>query len=277
MNPLKRSKKVNKNNNSFKLLSGIIFSDELNLISLKQFEFNFESQFNRSGYTVCSELTNRCHDISYLPKTKTFIISDNSFSSLVEQSQSFISDVAVALKIDKNQSIKEIANFFEDKTFLVQQRGLQGNIYKIGTFAQTAGPATMLSRTIIMSKAAGVSGLSLIKAQPLMLIVVPTVGAMFFHGCGALSGNTTVGRTCNTIGNVLNLPMFYCESVYNSYISPLVNRTIGIPTVFNYTKQAMRGPGLDTTEAIKMLSDSQKDSIVKSIKCWVIKKLGGKC
>ena len=71
--------------------------------------------------------------------------------------------------------------------------------------------------------------------------------------------------------------MSYCQSVYNTYGAPLVNRTIGITTVFNYTKQVQRGPSLDHVEIMKMLKDSQKAAIVNSIKCWVIKKLGGKC
>lgn len=132
-----------------------------------------------------------------------------------------------------------------------------------------------------MAKAAGVTGLQIMKAQPIMLIALPTVGGMFFHGCGALIGNNTVGRTCNTIGNVLNIPMSYTELVYNAYIAPFINKTIGLPTVLNYTKQAVRGPGLNGTEAIKLLQDSKKDSIVKGVikgvKCFVIKRLGGSC
>lgn len=32
----------------------------------------------------------------------------------------------------------------------------------------------------------------------------------------------------------------------------------------------MRGPGLDSAEAIKLLRDGQKNSILKSMKCFVI-------
>ena len=152
---------------------------------------------------------------------------------------------------------------------------MQGNLYKVGTFAQTAGSATMVSRTVMMARAAGVTRFKMIKAQHFMLLVLSTVGAMFFCGVGCVIGNNSVGRTCNTIGNVLNLPMSYIEMLYNSYVAPLVNRTIGVPTILNYTKQMMRGPGLDSEEAVKLLYDSQKNSIIKNIKCFVIKRLGG--
>lgn len=71
--------------------------------------------------------------------------------------------------------------------------------------------------------------------------------------------------------------MFFVESVYNTYASPVISRIFGVPTLLNYTKQAMRGPGLDTQEATKLLGDVKKSSIIKHVKCWLIKKLGGNC
>jgi hypothetical protein len=65
--------------------------------------------------------------------------------------------------------------------------------------------------------------------------------------------------------------MYYAESIYNTYASPVINRIFGIPTLLNYTKQARRGPGLDAQEATKMLGDLKKESIIKHMKCWVIK------
>ena len=115
----------------------------------------------------------------------------------------------------------------------------------------------MAARTLTMAKAAGVSGLTLIKAQPLLVIVLPTVGAIFFHGCGAIAGNNR--RGCNTIGigNVLNIPMRFTELTYNTYLGPFVNKTLGIPTILNYTQQAQRGPGLDASEALKLAKDKR--------------------
>jgi hypothetical protein len=68
----------------------------------------------------------------------------------------------------------------------------------------------MLAKTIVMAKAAG---LTVIRARPLLLVVIPAEGAVFFLGCGMIAGNTTLGRTCDTVGNFLNLPMSYTELV----------------------------------------------------------------
>lgn len=211
-------------------------------IELQQFQFNPESQFSSTGYTICSELTKRCHDVDYLPFSRTFVMTDNFFCHLIENTDQFISDVALSLDVSNNEAVSAVSNFFKNRSILVSQSSLPGYIYKIGTYAQTAGSATMVARTVSFAKMAGVSGLKLIQTQPLLLITLPTVGAMFFHGCGSLAGNTTVGRTCNTIGNPLNLPMFYLKSIYNTYGSPVIDRIFGIPTLLNYTKQAQRGP-----------------------------------
>jgi hypothetical protein len=230
---LRNRKKLKKN--SFALVSGAAFSGELSPepINLDTFLCTSISPFDPAGYTICTELLKTCPDISFISNTKTFILTNNSFCQLVEQNQLFIENVRNVLNLDEGQAIHQIAQFFKNKTFLVQQTELQGYLYKVRTFAQTSGSATMVSRTVAIAKAAGVGVISVLRAQPLMLIAIPTVGAMFFHGCGSIAGNNTVGRTFNTIGNILNLPMFYCESVYNSYLAPVINKTIGIPTVLN--------------------------------------------
>ena len=262
--------------NNFVLLSGIVVSSKLDPTELQQFQFNPDSHFSSTGYTICHELSKRCHDIGYLPFSKTFVMTDNSFCQLVKETEEFISDVAVSLDVSNEQAVSAVSNFFKDRSILVSQSGVPGYVYKIGTYLQTAGSATMVARTVSFAKMAGVSGLKIIQTQPLLLITLPTVGAMFFHGCGSLTGNTTIGRTFKTIGNILNLPMSYAELIYNTYASPAITRIFGIPTLLNYTKQANRGPGLDAQEARKLLADVKKDSIIKHMKSWVIKKLGGK-
>jgi len=265
------------NKPNFVLLSGIVVSSKLDPIELQQFQFNPDSDFSSTGYTICHQLSKRCHEIGYLPSSKTFVMTDNSFCQLVEETEELISDIALSLKVSDEQAISAVSNFFKDRSILVSQSGAPGYFYKIGTYLQTAGSATMVARTVSFAKMAGVSGLKILQTQPLLLITLPTVGAMFFHGCGSLAGNTTVGRTFNTIGNTLNLPMSYAELIYNTYASPAIARIFGIPTLLNYTKQASRGPGLDAQEATKLLGGVKKDSVIKHIKCWVIKKLGGKC
>ena len=114
-------------------------SSQLDPIELQQFQFNPDSQFSSTGYTICNELTKHCHDIGYLPFSKTFVMTDNSFCQLIEDTEEFISDVALSLDVSNNQAVSAVSNFFKDRSILVSQSGVPGYVYKIGTYAQTAG------------------------------------------------------------------------------------------------------------------------------------------
>lgn len=121
-----------------------------------------------------------------------------------------------------------------------------------------------------MAKAAGISGFKIIQTQPLMCIAIPIADAIFFHGYAILIGNNYIGQTCQSIANVLNIPILYTEMVYNSYLALVINRIIDIFTVLNYTQQVARGPGLDAQEAIKLLWDSDKSSVLGFVKDRIV-------
>lgn len=138
-------------------MSSVFISTNLKseLVDVSEFLFNSGSQFTQSNYTICSELIKNCADLSYFPNTRTFVITNDSFCNLVNQNEFFINNVSKSLNIDKNQAVNEISEFFRDKTLLVQQTGLQKSIYRVGTFVQTAGSASLTARTLVMAKPLG--------------------------------------------------------------------------------------------------------------------------
>lgn len=232
-----------------------------------------------ANFTICDQLVKNCYDLSYIPKSKTFIMSDGSFCRLVDQQQVFLNNVSQVLNVDSTEAGKQIAKFFEDHQILVQPTGVQGAFYKVATYLQSGGSALLVARTITMAKAAGATGAAVIKTQPMLLVAIPTTGAIFFHGLGMLAGNNTFGRTCDMVGNFFILPMHGFELTYNAYIGPFVNKTVGFPTYLNYTQQVMRGPGFSVSEAQKLLAQGQKNTVVKQtwnvVKNFIIKRLGG--
>lgn len=243
-------------------------------------EYMIKTGFTPSSYTICSELANTCADLTYFSKTDTFVLTDKSFCRMMERSEVFVDNVSKNLNIEPVEAMNEITAFFNDKKILIHPTGWEGTFYKVGGYLQAGGPSIMLMRTSAMAKAAGVTGLDIIRAQPFLVVALPTVGALFFHGCGSLAGDTNiVGRTCNTLGNILNLPMAFTESLYNKYFADPIQRVFGFHTLLNYTKQAKRGPGLDSNEALNFLGigENQKKSILKAAKCFLVEKLGGKC
>ena len=71
-------------------------------------------------------------------------------------------------------------------------------------------------------------------------------------------GPNIIDRTCNSIDNTLKIPMFMCEMIYNAYIAPAILNLTGVPTILNYTKQMRQGPGLNASEAFKILDQAKK-------------------
>lgn len=104
-------------------------------------------------------------------------------------------------------AIEQAQRFFQDKNIIVQADGIQGTMYKVGSYIQSGGSAGLVTQTLAIAKLAGVSGLQILRAQPALVIAIPTTGAMFFYGCGAVFGNTTIGKVCVTTGDVLAAPM----------------------------------------------------------------------
>lgn len=197
-------------------------------------------------------------------------MTDQSFCTLVDNTDLLLHDIATALNIDKG---KAVAKFSDSKHMLVKPSGFEGKLYKVATFMQVAGSATLVAKTISMAKLAGVSELKIIQAQPFLITTLPIVGAMFFHGCGAIAENNTIGRTCTSIGNGLNMLMAYFELFYKTYGAPAIHKVTGIKITFNFTKQISRGPRLDRQEAIKIITSDKTRPIIEAVKDWAIKLL----
>ena len=236
-----------------------------------------EPNLAKVNQTIWDILTQTCEEISYIPETQTLIVSDESFQKLATETDSFINQVSDNLDLSREQTVNYISNFFDDRTLLVQLTGIEGITYQVGMVIEASLPSVFVARTLVIARAAGITRLQIIQAQPIFIIILPTVGGLFFHGVGSLVGNNTIGRTCKSIGNILNIPLYYCEQLYNVYIEPAVNKKIGLATTFNYIQQVMLGSGLTSKEALNLIQQNQKDSLIKIVKCWCIKRLRGKC
>lgn len=118
---------------------------------------------------------------------------------------------------------------------MVQPVGVQGAVYKVGSYLQSAGSAGLVSQTLALAKLAGVSGWGILQAQPALAIAIPTTGAMFFYGCGAIAGNNTIGKALVTTGDVFALPMKGVEIMWNSYVNRVIRKVFGIPVILNMT------------------------------------------
>lgn len=129
-----------------------------------------------------------------------------------------------------------------------------------------------MAQTLAIAKLAGVSGWRILQSQPALAIAIPTTGAMFFYGCGAIAGNNTIGKYLVTTGDVLALPMKGFEIMWNSYGNPVIQKVTGITVILNITKTFKTGPGY-TIKEIRNYIPLNNTSLVKYIKKKLIKLL----
>ena len=174
------------------------------------------------SYKFCDQISQLCVNFRVIPDTKTLVLDYDGFCQLVSQSDAVISSLSSDLVIPKELAMQKAQNFFSDKNIIVQAEGVQGNIYKVGSYLQSAGSAGFVANTLALAKVAGVSGLQILKAQPYLAVAIPTTGAMFFYGCGAIVGNNTFGKALITTGDALALPMKGVEIMWNSYGNPII-------------------------------------------------------
>ena len=132
--------------------------------------------------------------------------------------------------------------FFKNNNVIVQFGEVQGAVYKVGSYLQSAGSAGLVCHTLGLARLAGVSGLQILQAQPALAVAIPTTGAMFFYGCGAVFGNNMIGKVFVTTGDVLALPMKGVEIMWNSYGNSVIQKVFGIPVILNLTQTFKTGP-----------------------------------
>ena len=126
-----------------------------------------------------------------------------------------------------------------------------------------------MTHTLGLAKLAGVSGLQILQAQPILAVAIPTTGAIFFYGCGGIVGNNTFGKALITTGDVLAVPMKGVEIMWNSYGNPVIQKVFGIPLILNLTQAFKTGPGYTIEEIGRYIPLTNK-SILKTIKEKII-------
>lgn len=255
-------------------LDPISEDSELNLaygsslpIFIEPSQFKLGDEFR---YQFCDQISQLCGSFQVIPETQTLVLDYNGFCNLVSKSDVILSTISSDLGITKVSAIEQAQKFFQDKNIVVQAGGVQGAVYKVGSYLQSAGSAGLVSQTLALAKLAGVSGLQILQAQPALAIAIPTTGAMFFYGCGAIAGNNTIGKALVTTGNVLALPMKGVEIMWNSYGNPVIQKVFGIPVILNMTQTFKTGPGY-TLQEIRNYIPLNNISLLKSIKNKVIK------
>ena len=255
-------------------LNSISKDSDLNLayassspIVVKSTEFALGDKFT---YKFCDHISQVCGSFNIIPETQTLVIDYDGFCRFVSNSNEIINTISFDLAITEISAMEQAQNFFQDKNVIVQAKGIQGMVYKAGSYIQSAGSAGLVSQTLGLAKLAGVSGLQILRAQPALAIAIPTTGAMFFYGCGAIIGNNAVGKIFVSGGDILALPMKGVEIMWNSYGNYVIQKVTGVPVILNMTQTFKTGPGY-TLKEIRNYIPINRTSLLRSVKNKIIK------
>lgn len=230
--------------------------------------FKFGDEFS---IQFCDKISQLCGSFQMIPESKTLVLDYNGFCNLVYNSDVILSGIASDLGVTKTAAMEHAQKFFQKKNVVVQASEIQGAVYQIGSYFQSAGSAGLVTQTLGLARLAGVSGAQILQAQPMLAVAIPTTGAMFFYGCGAIIGSTNpIGKVFITTGDVLALPMKGVEIMWNSYGNSLTQKVFGIPVIINMTQPFKTGPGY-TVKEIRQYIPVKNTSLVKYIKDKVIK------
>ena len=234
-------------------------------------EFKLGDEFS---YNFCDQISQLCGRFQVIPETQTLVLDYNGFCSFVSKSDVILNTISSDLGMTKASAMEQAQKFFQDNNVVVQASGVHGTVYKAGSYLQSAGSAGLVCQTLALARLAGVSGLQILKAQPALVVAIPTTGAMFFYGCGAVFGNTVIGKVFVTTGDVLALPMKGVEVMWNSYGNSVIQKVFGIPVILNMTQTFKTGPGytlneisnyipLNNTSLLKSIKNSIKNKVIK--------------
>jgi hypothetical protein len=226
------------------------------------FELGLGDEFT---YQFCDQISQVCGTFKVLSETGTLVLDYNGFCRLASESDRIIDAISYNLVISRSSAMQQAEKFFSNKTVIVQASGIQGTFYKIGSYLQSAGSAGLVSKTLGLAKLAGVSGVQILKAQPMLAIAIPTTGAIFFYGCGAIVGDNVLGKALITTGDALACPMKGVEIMWNSYGNPVIQKIFGIPLILNMTQAFKTGPGYTIEEIVRYVPFNNK-SLLKAIK-----------
>jgi len=89
------------------------------------------------------------------------VLDYNGFCKLVSKSNVILNTISSDLEIIKVSAMEQAQKFFKNKSIIVQASGVQGAVYKVGSYIQSAGSAVLVTHTLGLSKLAGVNGLQI--------------------------------------------------------------------------------------------------------------------
>jgi hypothetical protein len=214
--------------------------------------------------------------------TQILIIKDEKFLKLVENYQSIMekywnktSSVPIssfddfyktALKSKDPMILKHFDQVIKNKEVVfVPKSFVYRSLYFGFRFVQAYGPLYHVVNTLNSARVLQISGRPWFESNPLLLITTPAVAAVALYSFGTMVGcDSKLGKVLTAGGDIMYLPMYFVELIFNNYATPIFIKTMGAPIVLNYTKTLKigHGPGINYDDIKNYISD-RKEIIIK--------------
>lgn len=85
-------------------------------------------------YQFCNQISQVCGNLTTIPETETLVLDSNGFCNLVSKSNLIVTTLSSDLQISPESVMEQAQNFFRGKTVIVQVGGVQGAVYKVGSY-----------------------------------------------------------------------------------------------------------------------------------------------
>ena len=237
------------------LFSGIGYEIDLEkCINISEYIDKIDLSTNAQSSIFCDIIKQQCIGSVYIDRSNTMVLTNKSFIGVLDSINESLNSLDLVDSIAHDKLIEDTLSFFDEKKVVVIQEGIQGSIYKAGRFIQSYGSTALTIESIMMSRLMGVTGSKVFAGQPLLYVALPTVGGIFFHGMSIIVGENVVGRSCQSLGNVLLIPMKGTEVVLNNLVFLPLGRITGIPILINMTEAINVGSGLSIKDAKSLVN-----------------------
>jgi len=99
-------------------------------------------------YKICDEISNLYGSFQVIPETQSLILDFDEFCNVISQRELIIDNISSDLSVTRVITIEQAQKFFQDKKIIVQAGGVQGAVYRAGSYLQSVGSAGLVTRTL---------------------------------------------------------------------------------------------------------------------------------
>jgi len=163
-------------------------------------------------------LSKRFPSYSMCKSTNKIIISDKDLSKFTNNSTEFINELSKTFSISEEKATFKILEHFQKHDVFVRPTGISWFVHRTQLLAAGPGSACHTMLATASSHMTSLTGLELLSANPVLLITIPTTGALFFAGAERVFAGTLIGKGCGVLRDGCLLPLALGQTIYNKIL-----------------------------------------------------------